>query len=190
MRKRESGREQQPARMLAISLLQNLLFYLFSLPFFFFLSSPPPSTSSFTFLFYSPILFSPPLSSLLSSSLGRISWVSLEGKCNNAPTRWNQARSIISREMDGPCRAGGGHARNLDSINWQSKTPNLIYLLHAANACCYDADSLLPLREGLFIGCKARQSERLVRPPGRQQNRYSRGLIRLHTDKQLNPRLR
>lgn len=26
-------------------------------------------------------------------------------------------------------------------------------------------------------------------PPGRQQNRYSRGLIRLHTDKQLNLRL-
>lgn len=86
--------------------------------------------------------------------------------------------------------AGATSARNLDSINWQSKTPNLIYLLHAANACCYDADSLLPLREGLFIGCKARQSERFVRPPGWQQNRYSRGLIRLHTDKQLNLRLR
>lgn len=86
--------------------------------------------------------------------------------------------------------AGATRARNLDSINWQSKTPNLIYLLHAANACCYDADSLLPLREGLFIGCKARQSERLVGPPGRRQNRYSRGLMRLHTDKQLNLRLR
>lgn len=86
--------------------------------------------------------------------------------------------------------AGAMSARNLDSINWQSKTPNLIYLLHAANACCYDADSLLPLREGLFIGCKARQSERLVGPPGQQKNRYSRGLIRLHTDKQLNLRLR
>lgn len=86
--------------------------------------------------------------------------------------------------------AGATSARNLDSINWQSKTPNLIYLLHAANACCYDADSLLPLREGLFIGCKAWQSERLVGPLGRQQNRYSRGLIRLHTDKQLNLRLR
>lgn len=85
--------------------------------------------------------------------------------------------------------AGAKRARNLDSINWQSKTPNLIYLLHAANACCYDADSLLLLREGLFIGCKARQSQRLVRPPGRQQNRYSRGLIHLHTDKQLNLRL-
>lgn len=82
--------------------------------------------------------------------------------------------------------AGATSARNLDSINWQSKTPNLIYLLHAADACCYNADSLLPLREGLFIGCKARRSERLVGPPGRRQNRYSRGLIRLHTDKQLN----
>lgn len=86
--------------------------------------------------------------------------------------------------------AGATSARNLDSINWQSKTPNLIYLLHTADACCYNADSLLPLREGLFIGCKARRSERLVGPPGRRQNRYSRGLIRLHTDKQLNLRLR
>lgn len=86
--------------------------------------------------------------------------------------------------------AGATSARNLDSINWQSKTPNLIYLLHAVDACCYDADSPLPLREGLFIGCKAWQSERLVGPPGRQQNRYSRGLIRLRTDKQLNLRLR
>lgn len=183
--KMESGRTGQSARMLAIlsffnripSSISFLLHFSF-LPLF---PQHPPSLCS-------PILFLPPLSSLLSSSLGRISWVSLEGKCNNAPTRWNRARSIISREMDGP--AGAKRARNLDSINWQSKTPNLIYLLHAANACCYDADSLLPLREGLFIGCKARQSERLVGPPGRQQNRYSRGLIRLHTDKQLNLRLR
>lgn len=56
--------------------------------------------------------------------------------------------------------AGATSARNLDSINWQSKTPNLIYLLHAADACCYNADSLLPLREGLFIGCKARGGRR------------------------------
>lgn len=66
-------------------------------------SSPLLPTFSSSF---SPILFLSPL----SSSLGRISWVSLEGKCNNAPTRWNRARSIISREMDGPCMAGGGQA--------------------------------------------------------------------------------
>lgn len=90
------------------------------LPLFSSFSTPAP-TSSFNFLFYSPILFSPPFSSLLSSSLGRISWVSLEGKCNNAPTRWNQARSIISQEMDGPCRAGGGHARTQFRFNKLAK---------------------------------------------------------------------
>lgn len=68
-------------------------------------------------LFFSPILFL----SLLSSSLGRISRVSLEGKCNNAPTRWNRARSIISREMDGPCRAGGGQARTQFRFNKLAK---------------------------------------------------------------------
>lgn len=71
---------------------------------------------------FSPLLFSPfLLCSLLSSSLGRISWVSLEGKCNNAPTRWNRARSIISREMDGPCRAGGGQARTQFRFNKLAK---------------------------------------------------------------------
>lgn len=125
-RKRESGRERQAASDVCNSFpffphfLHNLLFSLFSPPFFFsFLLLLP--TSSFTPLFSSPILFSPPLSSLLSSSLGRISWVSLEGKCNNAPTRWNRARSIISREMDGPCRAGGGHARTQFRFNKLAK---------------------------------------------------------------------
>lgn len=68
-------------------------------------------------------LFSSLLLSLPSCppSLGRISWVSLEGKCNNAPTRWNRARSIISREMDGPCRAGGGHARTQFRFNKLAK---------------------------------------------------------------------
>lgn len=118
-RKRECGRERQAARMFCdFFSLQNLLFYLFSPPFFFsfllLLPQHPPSLLS------SPILFSPH-SSLLSSSLGRISWVSLEGKCNNAPTRWNRARSIISREMDGPCRAGGGHARTQFRFNKLAK---------------------------------------------------------------------
>lgn len=67
-----------------------------------------------------PTSFFAALSSL-SSSLGRISWVSLEGKCNNAPTRWNRARSIISREMDGPCRAGGGHERTQFRFNKLAK---------------------------------------------------------------------
>lgn len=89
---------------------RNLLFYHFS-PHFFFSSSPN------ILLHSSPILVSP----LLSSSLGRISWVSLEGKCNNAPTRWNQARSIISQEMDGPCRAGGGHERTQFRFNKLAK---------------------------------------------------------------------
>lgn len=72
-----------------------------------------------TLLFH---LLSPPLLLFLSSSsLGRISRVSLEGKCNNAPTRWNRARSIISREMDGPCRAGGGHARTQFRFNKLAK---------------------------------------------------------------------
>lgn len=77
-------------------------------------SSPLPPTFSLT----SPPLFScsPP-----SSSLGRISRVSLEGKCNNALTRWNRARSIISREMDGPCRAGGGQARTQFRFNKLAK---------------------------------------------------------------------
>lgn len=69
-------------------------------------------------LFFSPVLF---FLSPLSSSLGRISWVSLEGKCNNALTRWNRARSIISREMDGPCRAGGGQARTQFRFNKLAK---------------------------------------------------------------------
>lgn len=133
---------------------------------------PPTFSSSFSLLLSYSLPFSFP-----SSSLGRISRVSLEGKCNNAPTRWNRPAPLsVGRWMGRVGPAGAKRARNLDSINWQSKTPNLIYLLHAANACCYDADSLLPLREGLFIGCKVRQSEELVGPPGWQQNRSSRGV--------------
>lgn len=126
VRKRERGRVggkgRLPGCLQSISSLTEspLLSPLSSLLFpSFFSSSPkhPPSLLSSP----SPILFSPPLSSLLSSSLGRISWVSLEGKCNNAPTRWNRARSIISREMDGPCRAGGGHARTQFRFNKLAK---------------------------------------------------------------------
>lgn len=114
VRKRERGRVGGKRQAASIFFLtESPLLSLFSS----LLSSPPPPTSSFTPLFPSPIL----LSSLLSSSLGRISWVSLEGKCNNAPTRWNRARSIISREMDGPCRAGGGHARTQFRFNKLAK---------------------------------------------------------------------
>lgn len=98
---------------------------------YFLLPTPPPPLFQKNLPLYhdsprrrSPLLpptsFFAPLSSL-SSSLGRISWVSLEGKCNNAPTRWNRARSIISREMDGPCRAGGGHERTQFRFNKLAK---------------------------------------------------------------------
>lgn len=116
---RESGRERQAARMFKTkshcSLFSSLLFLL--------LSPPPPNTlfHSFIPLSYSLLLLSPLPSLLLSSSLGRISWVSLEGKCNNAPTRWNRARSIISQEMDGLCRAGGGQARTQFRFNKLAK---------------------------------------------------------------------
>lgn len=112
-RESESGRQRRAARMFA-----NVF------------SSPPPAFQKNLPLYHysprrrSPLLpptsFFAPLSSL-SSSLGRISWVSLEGKCNNAPTRWNRARSIISREMDGPCRAGGGHERTQFRFNKLAK---------------------------------------------------------------------
>lgn len=125
VRKRERGRVGGKGRLpgcLQLAFFFFLSFFtespllsLFSS--FLFLYSPPPPTSSFTPIFFSPILFS----SILSSSLGRFSWVSLEGKCNNAPTRWNRARSIISREMDGPCRAGGGHARTQFRFNKLAK---------------------------------------------------------------------
>lgn len=75
-----------------------------------------------------------PHPSLLSCSLpphcpppfGRISRVSLEGgKCNNATTRWNRAPApIIRREMDGPCRAGGGHGRTQFRFNKLAKQDN------------------------------------------------------------------
>lgn len=118
-RKRESGRERQAARMC-------FFFFFFTesppmsflLPSFSPFSLPPPKHPPSRLSSSSPILFS---SSLLSSSLGRISWVSLEGKCNNAPTRWNRARSIISQEMDGPCRAGGGHERTQFRFNKLAK---------------------------------------------------------------------
>lgn len=103
-KREESGRERQAARMFAIfffSPLQNLLFL----------------HLLHSFLFSSLLLSLPSC----PPSLGRISWVSLEGKCNNAPTRWNRARSIISREMDGPCRAGGGHARTQFRFNKLAK---------------------------------------------------------------------
>lgn len=110
-RESESGRQRRAARMFA-----NVFYF-----------SPP--FKNLPFYRYSPHRCSPllpptsfftPLSSL-SSSLGKISWVSLEGKCNNAPTRWNRARSIISREMDGPCRAGGGHERTQFRFNKLAK---------------------------------------------------------------------
>lgn len=88
----------------------------FLLPTFSLFFSSSPNIFLHSSLYYS-LLFSP----LLFSSLGRISWVSLEGKCNNAPTRWNRACSIISREMDGPCRAGGGQARTQFRFNKLAK---------------------------------------------------------------------
>ena len=125
-KERRVGGKRQAARMFAFFSLSSLYrisssISFSSLLFPSFFSSSSPRISSFTPLFPSPILFCPPLSSLLSSSLGRISWVSLEGKCNNAPTRWNRARSIISREMDWPCRAGGGHARTQFRFNKLAK---------------------------------------------------------------------
>lgn len=83
-----------------------LLFLLFAL--LFLLLPQHPSLLSYS------LLYCPP-------PFGRISRVSLEGKCNNAPTRWNRARSIISREMDGPCRAGGGHERTQFRFNKLAK---------------------------------------------------------------------
>lgn len=93
-------------------------FFLSDSPLPFLFSSPPPLLSS---LQYPLPLLSSSLSFLLPSSPGTISWVSLEGKCNNAPTRWNRARSIIRQEMDGPCRAGGGHARTQFRFNKLAK---------------------------------------------------------------------
>lgn len=84
-------------------------------PFFFSSSLLPSSPLPPTFSSSSSLILPP------FSSLGRISRVSLEGKCNNAPTRWNRARSIISREMDGPCRAGGGQARTQFRFNKLAK---------------------------------------------------------------------
>lgn len=116
-RVRGSGRQRQrqAARMFAFFFFSYRISSSIS-SFLTSFSSPPPTS------FLTPLLFSSLLlSSLLSSSLGRISWVSLEGKCNNAPTRWNRARSIISREMDGPCRAGGGHERTQFRFNKLAK---------------------------------------------------------------------
>lgn len=118
-RKRESGRKRQAARM-RFFLKQNLLPSLFFSPCFLHFPLTPPNVLLHSSRLPLPFSF-PPLSSLLSSSLGRISWVSLEGKCNNAPTRWNRARSIISQEMDGPCRAGGGHERTQFRFNKLAK---------------------------------------------------------------------
>lgn len=108
-REKESGRQRQADRMFAIFFSSRISSSTAALLTSF---SPPPPAA-----IYTPLLFS----FLLSSSLGRISWVSLEGKCNNAPTRWNRARSIISREMDGPCRAGGGHERTQFRFNKLAK---------------------------------------------------------------------
>lgn len=103
----------QDGSFFSFSFLNPLLF---PPPYFFSFFSSSPNIFLHSSLYYS-LLFSP----LLFSSLGRISWVSLEGKCNNAPTRWNRACSIISREMDGPCRAGGGQARTQFRFNKLAK---------------------------------------------------------------------
>lgn len=120
VRKNERGRVGGRGRLPGCAFLffHRISSCVSSPPFFFSLCSPTPEHPSLHLSSSSPILFS---SSLLSSSLGRISWVSLEGKCNNAPTRWNRARSIISQEMDGPCRAGGGHERTQFRFNKLAK---------------------------------------------------------------------